>query len=79
MVWELCHEDVEEPGLLGEVTVSPAESEISLSAPTTLRADRLLEALPAEVRGLIGALRSEDIDVRDVLPRCRRDRISSLA
>ncbi len=66
-----------DPPLLGEVTVSPEEGELSLSAPTRHRADCLLEALPSQVRSRLGAVTVEDLDIPDVLPRVRRDRLAA--
>jgi hypothetical protein len=58
------------------VTVSPEEGEISMSAPTSSRADLLLAACPLQVQSLLGALISEHLDIPEVLPRVRRERFA---
>jgi hypothetical protein len=78
VIWELCGEDSASPPLLGEITVSPEDCELTLSAPTRARADCLLTALPAQVRLALGDLKAEDIDVPDVLPRVNRERLEDL-
>jgi SEC-C motif-containing protein len=78
IVWELCREDTELPRRLGEVTVSPTDGELTLSTPTKNRAERLLAALPAELRASLGEVTDEDLDAPDVLPRVRRERLASL-
>jgi len=79
VVWDLCEEDRADPPVLGEVTVSPADGELLVSAPTRKRADRLLDALPSEVRAGLGELIYDDLDGPDVLPRMSRDRLEELA
>lgn len=78
VAWELCEEDREDPPRLGEVTVSPAEDEVILSAPTRARAERLLAALPWELRSSLTQLVDEDLDGPDVLPRVNRERLERL-
>jgi len=78
VIWELCSEDAAAPPRLGEVTISREEHELSLSAPTKHRIERLLDALPAALRASLGEVTSEDVDVPNVLPRVRRERIASL-
>ncbi len=73
VVWELCREDRRDPPQIGEITVSAADGELSLSAPSGRRMEELVAALPARVRRTMGALRSEDLDLPDTLPRVRRD------
>jgi len=79
VVWDLCEEDCADPPVLGEVTLSPADGELLVSAPTRKRADRLLDALPPEVRAGLGELMYDDLDGPDVLPRMTRDRLEELA
>jgi hypothetical protein len=74
--WELCAEDAAERPVLGEVTVSPAEREICLSAPSAHRLKMLRAALPAAVLALVGEVVDDMIDVPDVLPRMRRARFA---
>jgi hypothetical protein len=78
VVWELCDEDDDDPPLLGEITVSPEDGDLTLSAPTRRRAERLLAALPQPVRDSLGAAVSEDLDVPEVLPRINREHLKSL-
>jgi hypothetical protein len=78
VVWELCDEDDADPPLLGEITVSPEDRDITLSAPTRRRVERLLAALPQPLRDSLGAAVSEDLDVPEVLPRINRERLKSL-
>ncbi len=78
VVWALCAEDTDDPPLLGEVTVSREERELALSAPSRQRLERLLAALPAELRETLGEVTDEYADLPDVLPRIRRQRIAEL-
>ena len=75
VIWELCEEDAGDPPVLGELTVSPAEGDVSLSAPSEPHMERLVAALPAS---LLGELESDDVDLPDVLPRVRRERLESM-
>jgi hypothetical protein len=78
VMWELCDEDKGDPPLLGEITVSPDDGDLTLSAPTRARVERLLAALPQQLRDSLGAAVSEDLDAPDVLPRVNRERLKSL-
>lgn len=78
VVWTLCEEDTTDPPMLGEITVSREDRELALNAPTQQRLERLLAALPAELRLSLGELTHEDIDLPDVMPRVRRERIADL-
>jgi hypothetical protein len=78
IMWELCDEDNGDPPVLGEITVSPDDHELTLSAPTRGRVERLLAALPKQLRDSLGAPDSEDLDTPDVLPRVNRERLKSL-
>lgn len=75
VIWELCDEDAADPPILGELTISPEEDEVSLSAPSERHMERLVAALPAS---LLGELESDDVDLPDVLPRVRRERLESM-
>lgn len=77
VIWELCDEDRRDPPQLGEVTVSPADEELSLSAPSARRMDALIAALPAGLDAELDGLMSDDVDVPDVLPRVRRERLAA--
>lgn len=79
VAWELCDEDRQSLRVLGEVTVSPEEGDISLSAPTRSRADLLMAALPLQAHGLLGAREAEELDLPEVLPRVRRERFASMS
>jgi SEC-C motif len=46
VIWELCDEDKGDPPLLGEIIVSSDDRELTLSAPTRSRVERLLAVLP---------------------------------
>lgn len=78
VVWELLDEDRSDPRVVGEVTVSPADGELFLSAPTTARADRVLGALPSELRSKLGELVSEDLDGPAVQLRFSRELLEQL-
>jgi hypothetical protein len=78
VVWELCDEDLADPQTLGDVTVSVEECEVALSAPTSERVERLFAALPAAVQASLGAISHEDLDLPEVLPRMRRERLALL-
>ncbi|HMJ32416.1 MAG TPA: SEC-C metal-binding domain-containing protein [Baekduia sp.] len=78
VVWELCGADSDDAPLLGELTVSPDDGDLTLSAATRARVERLLAALPQPLRDSLGAAVSEDLDVPDVLPRINRERLQSL-
>ena len=49
--------------------------EVSLSAPSEGHMERLVATLPAS---LLGELESDDVDLPDVLPRVRRERLESM-
>lgn len=74
----LCEEDTTDPPVLGEITVSREERELALSAPSRQRLERLLAALPAGLRATLGEVTDEHLDLPDVLPRIRRQRIAEL-
>jgi hypothetical protein len=78
VVWELCDEDKRDPPLLGEITVSPDDGELTLSAPTRRRVELLLAALTQPLRDSLGAAVSEELDTPDVLPRINREHLKSL-
>ncbi len=78
VIWELCEEDAADPPILGEITVSPDDGDISLSAPSERHVEALLGALPERLVAVLGALVSEDVDVPDVLSRVRRERLASM-
>jgi hypothetical protein len=78
VVWELCDEDRGAPPLLGELTVSPVDGDLSLNAPTRARVERLLAALPQSVRDALGLFVSEDLDLPEVRPRVNREYMKSL-
>lgn len=78
VVWGLCEEDRADPPVLGEVTVSPTDQELAITAVTADRTDRLTMALPPRIHALLGELTSEILDAPDVLPRFSRDRLREL-
>lgn len=78
VIWELCDEDVSDPPLLGELTVSPDDGDLSLNAATRARVERLLAALPQPVRDALGPVVSEELDLPEVLPRVSREYLRSL-
>jgi len=78
IVWELCREDRADPPVLGEVTVSRDDAELSITALTSNRTEQLFEALPAKKRSALGELVSEDLDGLDVLTRVSRERLEQL-
>jgi hypothetical protein len=75
VTWELCEEDHEDPPRLGEVTVSPADAELILSAPTRSRVERLAAALPWALRSSLGPPLGEHLDGPEVMPRVSRERL----
>lgn len=79
VVWELCREDQADPPLMGEITISPDDDEFALTAVTAERADRLVAALPPQVRATMGELTREDLDSPDVRTRVSRDLLAQLA
>lgn len=79
VVWDLCDEDCGDDVVLGELTISPADAELHLTAPTRSRGDRLIELLPPVVRAQLGALLSDDLDAPDGVPRMSRMRLEALA
>jgi hypothetical protein len=79
VVWELCREDESDPPVMGEITISPDDDEFALDAVSAERADRLLEALPPQVRATMGELVREHLDAPDVRTRVSRDRGRQLA
>jgi hypothetical protein len=72
--WRLCDEDREDPPRLGEVTVSPAEGEVVLSAPTQARVEQLLRALPWALASSLGQPVRDERDQPDIMTRVTRDR-----
>jgi hypothetical protein len=78
VVWELCDEDISDPPLLGELTVSPDDGDLTLSAATRARVERLLVALPRRLRDALGPVVSEDLDLPEVRPRVSREYMKSL-
>jgi hypothetical protein len=78
VIWELCHEDVSDPPLLGELTVSPADGDLSLNAATRARVERLLAALPQRLRDALGPVVSDDLDLPEVRPRASREHMKRL-
>lgn len=76
--WDLCAEDRQSPRVLGEVTISPDDEELHVTAPTRSRVEPALDALPAAVTEGVGELKYEDIDAPDVLPRMSRERLDDL-
>lgn len=75
VIWEQCDEDAGDPPLLGELTISPEEGEVSLSAPSEGHMERLVAVLPAS---LLGERESDNVDLPDVLPRVRRERLEGM-
>lgn len=69
VVWTLCEEDTTDPPLLGEVTVSREDRELALNAPTERRLERLVAALPGDLRASLGDVTHQQPDLPDVLPR----------
>jgi hypothetical protein len=59
--------------------VSFVDEQLSLSAPTRARADRLLHALPWNLRSMLGAPESEDLDRPDIMLRVSRENLDRLA
>jgi hypothetical protein len=78
VVWTLCEEDITDPPLLGEVTVSREDRELALNAPTERRLERLVPALPGDLRASLGDVTHQQPDLPDILPRLRRDRMDDL-
>jgi hypothetical protein len=79
VVWELCREDEADPPIIGEITISPDDDEVALTAVTAERADHLLAVLPPEVRATMGELTREDFDSPAGLTRVSRERVRELA
>jgi hypothetical protein len=78
VVWHLCDEDREDPRVLGDVCVSPEDGDLSLSAPTPSRVERLLDALPESVVDRLGEVCGEELDAPDLMRRVQRERLAAL-
>ncbi|MGI8730153.1 MAG: YecA family protein [Solirubrobacteraceae bacterium] len=76
--WELCKEDTTDPPQLGEIVICPSERELELNAATHDRAQRLVTALPAELRDSLGEMTQDELDMPDVMSRISRVRITQL-
>jgi hypothetical protein len=61
------------------VTVSFVDAELGVCAPTRTRADRVLHALPWDLRSMLGTPVSEDLDRPDITLRVIRERLGKLA